>query len=421
MIDVCIKLPDGRTKRVRKVSPVQTKRAAQAFERETRAELMAGLFDEENNHGPNGSGRRKAKPQAVPTLAEFAPEFMAYQATLNKATELASKRSSLKNHLLPVFGDLRLDQIDARAIDRYKMRKLSPEHAATVASTRRRAGEGLKPKTINNHLMVLSRALRVAQKWGVLDRVPEIELLRVTKQPFDFLDFEEAERYLAAAREHYPDWHVFVLVAARTGLRVGELLALQWKHVRLAGRTLRVELSYTRAGGVSSPKSGKAREVPLTWDVARALEVHREVLGAKARARDALVFPNADGERGSLRSVGHFVSRIAKAAKLRHVHPHMLRHTFASHAVMRGVPMRVVQEWLGHASIEMTMRYAHLAEGIGLDLIDRIAPERDLEADTDPDRNEGRKGPASTPVRSPHGTIAAPPRGGIENRRPRDP
>lgn len=132
---------------------------------------------------------------------------------------------------------------------------------------------------------------------------------------------------------------------------------------------LRVELSYTRAGGFGSTKSDKARDLPLTWDAVEALEVQRE------RVKGQLVFPGEDGEVNSLRSVGHFIGKIAKHAKLRHVYPHMLRHSFASHAMMRGVPIRVLQEWLGHSSIEMTMRYAHLSPSFGNELIDLLVPQ----------------------------------------------
>jgi len=286
MIDVCIKLPDGRTQRVRKVSPIQTKRAAQALEREVRDSLLAKLRGEDETQ-PEATPPPRGQ---APKLAEFAEEFLVYQATLNKPTELNAKRSTLEHHLIPAFGHLRLDQIDARAIDRYKVKKLSPpdeDDPKAVKSTRRSPKAGLKPKTINNHLTILSRLLRVAQKWKLIDRLPEIEKLRVHKQPFDFLNFEESERFLAAAREHYPSWHPYVTVAIRTGLRVGEMLALRWAdHVRLERRQLRVELNYTRAGGFGTPKSGKAREVPLSWDAVEALEEQRERF-----SNGPLVFP----------------------------------------------------------------------------------------------------------------------------------
>lgn len=366
MIHIKHKRHDGTIQVIRKVSPVNTKRGAETYERELRQKLLSS---------PCGKEKEKKKParppKVVPTLKTFAGDFLAYQATVNKPTELKSKRSILEHHLLPAFGHLRLDRIDVRAVDRYKVDKLAASGSESVNSTRRRPQAGLSPKTINNHLMVLSRLLKVASKWKLIDKVPEIEKLRVPKQAFDFLDFGETERFLAAAREHEPQWYPFVLVAVRTGLRVGELLALRWPdHVRLSRRQLRIEQSYTREGGLDTPKSGRAREVPLTWD---ALEVLTQL---RRSSKGPLVFPNAEGEIGSLRSVGHFVGKVARHAGLRHVHPHMLRHTFASHAVMKGVPIRLLQEWMGHASIEMTMRYAHLAEGVGHELIDLLAPEK---------------------------------------------
>ncbi|MFO7565248.1 MAG: site-specific integrase, partial [Enhygromyxa sp.] len=162
----------------------------------------------------------------------------------------------------------------------------------------------------------------------------------------------------------------FMVVAIRTGLRVGEMLALRWREdINLERARLRVQRGYTREGGFDSPKSESSnRELPLTWDACEALRQQRR------QAKGALLFPDEQGEVGSLRSVGHFVGKVAKLADLPHIHPHVLRHTFASHATMRGVPIRLVQDWMGHATVTMTMRYAHLAEGIGDDMIQRLAP-----------------------------------------------
>jgi integrase len=328
---------------------------------------------------------QKREAAETPRFAEFAADFLAYQATVNKPTELQSKRSILEHHLIPAFGHLPLDRIDAQLVDRYKIAKLAPakDNAKAVRSTRLKPEAALRPKSINNHLAILGRALRIAYKWRLIERVPEIEMLRVGKQSFDFLSFEETDHFLAAAREHEPSWHAYAVVSLRTGLRVGEMLALDWKdHVRLAQRQLRVELSYTRTGGFGSTKSDKARDIPLTWDAVEALEEQRE------RVKGRLVFPGEDGEVNSLRSVGHFIGKIAKHAKLRHVHPHMLRHTFASHAMMRGIPLRALQEWLGHSSIDMTMRYAHLSPSMGHELIDLLAPQNSRHLEPLRDRAE---------------------------------
>ena len=101
----------------------------------------------------------------------------------------------LRVHLLPVFGKRRLDQIDERAIDAYKVEKLEQV-------TRR--GKPYNPNTVNKHLKLLARILRVARKWKLISDVPEVGLLKARKTDFDFLTFEEAEAFIAAAKQHAP-------------------------------------------------------------------------------------------------------------------------------------------------------------------------------------------------------------------------
>lgn len=341
MIHVEHTWPDGRRQTIRKVSPVQTKRGAEQYEREVRLQLISGQWGDDED-----------KPN-TPTLEAFADEFIAHQATLNKPAVVDDKRTLLRVHLLPVFGKLRLDQIDTRAIDAYKTAKQR---------------EGKAASTINQHLRCLSRVLHVARKWKLVESVPEIGRLKARRGAFDFLTFDECERFLAAAREHVPQWHPYMVVGVRTGLRVGEMLALRWREdVDLERGRLRVQQSRNRKHGISSTKNDKTRELPLTWDAREALHEQR------ASAQGDLVFP-IEGVVAKDSMVNHWIAKICKHAGLRTIHNHVLRHTFASHAVMRGIPIRQVQEWMGHASVLETMRYSHLAEGHGDELIQRMAP-----------------------------------------------
>jgi integrase len=347
--------PDGRKETIRKVSPVQTKRGAEQYERELRLQLVSGQW--------------KEAAKQVPTLAEFTDEFLKYQATLNKPAGLGGKEMMLRLHLLPAFGQLRLDQIDERKIDAYKVEKL--EYITP-------RGKTMNPKTINLHLKLLGRMLRVAQKWKLITNVPDICMLKTRNAAFDFLDFEETERFLEYAAEHMPEWHPYVVVAIRTGLRVGEMVALRWREdINLDRARLHVQQSYSRKEGFTTPKNDKAREIPLTWDACEALRIQR------SRVTGALVFPGEDGQVLSYHVANYVLGKLGERAGLRRIHNHVLRHTFASHAVMRGVPISQVQEWLGHGSIVVTMRYAHLAKGIGDELIQRLAPAR---AHVDPPR-----------------------------------
>lgn len=98
-----------------------------------------------------------------------------------------------------------------------------------MKSTRlsRKPTRGLSAKSVNNHLGVLGRMLRVAAKWKLIREVPEMEKLMVRKQAFDFLTFEEADLLMSTAKQHVPEWYPYIVVAIRTGLRVGEMLALR--------------------------------------------------------------------------------------------------------------------------------------------------------------------------------------------------
>jgi integrase len=336
MIDVFVEHPDGKRERIRKVAPLQNRRAAERYERELRRDLLMGVRTNKKEEVTN--------KKETPTFAAFAKRFEAtYVKTNNKPSEAATKEAILRLHLVPAFGRLKVDAIGVKEIESYKAKKLE---------------EKLAPKTVNNHLTVLRRTLAVAVEWGELGVVPQVKWLKAPEPEFDFLDFEEAERLVAAAD---PDWRPMIVVGLKGGLRQGELLALRWEDVDLVAGRLMVRRAVSR-GVITTPKSGKPREIPLGETVLRALKAHRHLRGE-------LVFP---GVGGGLLTKGECkwpLWRACKLGGLRLVGWHVLRHSFASHLVMRGVPIKAVQELLGHASIEMTMRYAHLSPDVRRDAV----------------------------------------------------
>ena len=325
MVDVDLRHPDGRRQRIRKVSPVQSRRGAESYERDLRESLLA-----------ERSGRKEVARKEPPRLSRFAEEFLeTYAEANNKPSEVASKRTTCKKHLVPVFGKKKLDEIGARDVEAYKAMKLK---------------EGLSPKTVNNHLAVLGRMLRVARRWELTERVPEIVLLSLPPQEFDFLDFGEAEQLIEGSDT---GWRPMVTLALRAGLRLGELRALRWEDVDLkAGRVVVRRAAWRMK--VGTPKSGRSREVPLSDQALAALKGHRHLRGET-------VFSNEGGGMLTAESCKWPLWRACRRAGLRRVGWHVLRHTFASHLAMRGAPLKAVQELLGHADIKMTMRYAHLS------------------------------------------------------------
>ncbi|MBV8989362.1 MAG: site-specific integrase, partial [Solirubrobacterales bacterium] len=145
------------------------------------------------------------------------------------------------------------------------------------------------------------------------------------------------------------------LTAAFTGLRRGELLGLRWRDVDFAGSTIRVRASYA-AGRLTTPKSDKVRAVPMAPDVASALAT----LGQRERftREDEFVFA---GEAGLPLDGDALSSRYRDAlarAGLRPLRFHDLRHTFGTRMIAKA-DIRRVQEWMGHADIQTTMKYLH--------------------------------------------------------------
>jgi integrase len=269
-----------------------------------------------------------------------------HAAVQNKASSISASRSILDLHLLPHFGDLLLEEIDALSIARYKAAKLK-----TAINPR-----GLKPKTINNSLGVLSKFLGLAKDWGRLRTVPTVGFMRVPEQPFDFLDFDEAARLIAAAARE-PEWLPMVLVAFRAGLRQGEILELRFDDLDLVRGLIRIRRAVWH-NVVDTPKGGRGRDVPMGEDLRAALRGARHLKGE-------LVFSDAAGERLTKGKCRAALWRICKRAGLRRIGWHVGRHSFASHLVMRGAPLKAVQELLGHTTMEMTMKYAHLSPHVG--------------------------------------------------------
>ena len=331
VVDVNVQLPNGQNKRIRRVSPVQSRRGAQAYERELREAILAGTTH----------STKEAKQ--CPTFDAFAVEFLAnYAMANNKPSEVAAKERILELHLTPFFGSMRLNKIRPRELERFKAKQLQT-HAA---------------KTVNNQLSVLGRLLRVAAEWELMEAAPPIKLLKVQRPKFDFLDFNEAEQLVAACRGQL---RVMVITNLNTGMRSGELRALRWEDVDLKAGRVVVRRNVWR-GQVGTPKSGKSREIPLNETMLQALQQHRHLRGP-------WVFCRADGDMLGEEQESKPLRAACRRSGLREVGWHVLRHSFASHLVMRGVPIKTVQELLGHASIEMTRRYAHLSPEVRRDAV----------------------------------------------------
>ena len=195
----------------------------------------------------------------------------------------------------------------------------------------------------------------------------------------DPLTAEEEARLLGTARHSYPRHFSLLLCALRTGMRLGELLGLQWGDIDFQGRFIEVRRSLVEGGRIELPKNGKIRRVDLSLLLGETLEKLRVRRAEEALAKGwkqvpEWVFCNEEGrpiwKSDFERRVFH---KALEKAKLRRIRFHDLRHTFASRPLQNGESVVYVKDQLGHHSIKVTVDvYGHLVPGANKAAVDRL-------------------------------------------------
>jgi integrase len=257
----------------------------------------------------------------------------------------------LSSHLKQRLGKEPLSQVE-------------PERIESLISAMRRDNKGAK--LIHNALTLLSQIFEFGQRKGwcqsnpckVVDR-PQVE----ESTDIRFLEMEEVEALLAAVPQNTtlgPTDRALYLTATMTGLRQGELLALRWRDIDWTAGRVRVRQNYVR-GHWGTPKSRRgSRSVPLADRVAGELERHFQ--RSAFQADDALVFPHPHtGEVIDHSALSRRYKKALRAAKVREVRFNDLRHTFGTRMAAAGVPLRTLQEWMGHRDFKTTLIYADYA------------------------------------------------------------
>lgn len=210
----------------------------------------------------------------------------------------------------------------------------------------------------------------------ILKRTPKEETGQTRKA--DFLTREEVKLLLDTSRAHFPQHYPFFLLLARTGLRIGEAMALQWDDIDFHGRFIEVRRSLYK-NHISTPKNGKTRRVDMSQQLTETLktlliERKKETLQRGWRELPSWIFTTTAGtflNEGSFR-YRHWTPLLKKAG-LRSLRVHDLRHTFASLLIQHGESLAYVKEQLGHHSIKLTVdTYGHLIPGGNKAAVDRL-------------------------------------------------
>ncbi len=337
-VDIEFVHPDGRVERVRKTSPNQTKRETEQYERETRSSLLDGTYG-------------KAAPIEVtaPTVSGFRDTFMdVYRGEKRKASGIRDKECLFDAHLIPLFGDRKLDSF--RLVDQHRLRARFAEHTSN--------------SRYNNAVAAMNRLIGLYHELNDIKAEPfRFELMKVVGKMRKFYDFEQYSMLIGGARQHGLTGLIAVLLGGDAGLRRGEMFALTSAHCDLRRRMLTIEEAEVVIKGErhrDMTKGLNVRHVDMTARLHAALERY---MSESKRAYRILL--DGEGKPFTAESFrDHLMTPVQKLAGLTpDGNVHILRHTFCSHLAIRGVPVLTIKELAGHSRIETTLKYMHLAPG----------------------------------------------------------
>jgi integrase len=243
-----------------------------------------------------------------------------------------------------------------------------------LRSTRGAKGGILTVATVNRYMACLRHMMALAVEWGKLDQNPfdkgrSLQLKENNKRE-RFLTEEEIQRLLAecpTAHKRFQGKFVegtqavhlkdFIIISINTGMRKGEVLSLKWDQIRGG-------LIYLR-----ETKTDMARQIPINDDLAECL---RSIRTRQMKQGIDSKFVICDEKGRRIKDIRTSFNSAIKRAGIKNFRPHDLRHTFASHFLMRTRDMKSLQEILGHTEIKTTMRYSHLLEGHKQDCMNQM-------------------------------------------------
>jgi integrase len=308
-----------------------------------------------------------ADGKVIPTFKEAAGKWFSDHVETNcKPSSIEGYRGMLDNHVLPAFGGMGLDEITKDTV------------RAFCAGKKK---DGKAPRSIRYMLATISGVYNLAIEDGLVAANPAskpAKLIKVEdgKEKVTALTDVETRALLKAAKEHLPRFHPFLFTALRTGMRQGELVALEWAAIDWRGKFIEVGRSY-RKGIFSTTKSGKVRRVDMSDQLAAVLTEHRKVLAAAAlnagKPMPELVFPSTTSTPMDPGHIRRDFNAVLKKAKMHRIRFHDCRHTFASLLLRKGESPVYVQAQLGHHDISMTVgTYGHLIQGENRQAVNRL-------------------------------------------------
>ncbi len=300
---------------------------------------------------------RKAQEEIL-TVSQYVDRvFMPQKKLTCTPNTIASFETNLRIHILPVIGDRKLQEVNAADL------------TALLANIQR----NISTATAGKNFTILNLIFKSAYLMDMISHNPMDKVQR----PRQNKDEKKTEGVEACSAEELTalldfvggeplKWRVFIMILIYTGMRRGEACGLQWQDIDFDHQTITVRrsLNYLPAKGIfeGTPKSGKYRTVDAPsdlFDLLRKLrnEQSKTVLSKWIFTQDGTTEPMHP------QSPQNYLKSVSAKTGIEHLHPHKLRHSFASLAIQSGADILSVSEILGHADTAITLRiYSHGSE-----------------------------------------------------------
>ncbi len=296
----------------------------------------------------------------APVFKEYAELWLyTYIKPLRRQATFERYRDVLKRYVYPKFEKVPLDQIFRRDVRDLLLSIFGRGLSKSTVCLVRDVISGVFNHAIEDELVTLNPVAGVVKRLK-LTRDKETEIEPLTKA--------EVSTFLETCRQCRPDYYPFFLTAFRTGMRLGEILAIQWNDIDWNGRFIRVSKSFKR-GTITPTKTGKSRRVDMSDQLTETLRLlytqrKKEALREGSAEIAAFIFHEKNKQPLSQNTVRYVFKRILHKAGLREIRFHDTRHTYASLLLSEGQSPVYVKEQLGHSSIQMTVDiYGHLIPG----------------------------------------------------------
>ncbi|MBI5527685.1 MAG: site-specific integrase [Deltaproteobacteria bacterium] len=305
-------------------------------------------------------GEADATPQT--TLGDYAKLWLERRSERWKMSTLMGAAKTLEQNILPNLGPARLDRLTKGDIEDWMSRLHHRPH--------HRTGKPLSNNTVNHSLRLLKTILKDAVAdlrlpHDPTDRVSGLpEVPRPENDP-NCLSAKQVPVVLGYIREHHPRAYPYIFIDVTTAMRTSEITALKWSDINEEDGVIRLRRGQVR-GFVSTPKTGKVREIPLTPEMVEVLREHRQrMIREQHRGlASGLVFPSETGSYHYASWTDKILRRVVQECNIGHrITMHGLRRTYNNLMRRAGVQYLVIQATVGHSSDEMTNHYS----SVGLD------------------------------------------------------